>query len=814
MGWVILMTIVALTLSGVPHTVAQTPSLPGCNWSDQTYDDFYIPPGADVLAAKQLGDVLRVEHVRSYTSQQLAKLADLPRSAYGAELYRVLYVSEIAPGVRSAVSGQIVEPTGIRPGGGFPLLAWAHGTSGLADSTAPSKQDVTERDLLRWVAQGYIVSASDYAGLGTPDTHPYMVGDVAGRNVLDAARAGQRFCDHKYRISPDLGSPIFLSGHSQGGQAALFAHQLLPGYAPELALLGGIVYAPASELALLVQELAKNWTPALTPSVLVMYSYSRYYGQPTQLNEWLKEPFASELPARVEQQGIAALALWLGSNPRKVFQPELLNAIRQGNWQDLEPWATYVTANTPGNYSSNVPVLVLQGEKDLIIPPKASQQLTQRLCAKGTPTELRLFPKWGHTPKPGIGDAISWAADRLASKPVGPTCRTTTAATMVQANTITRDLEPVILKGQGLPILLGSNVNDLSIYHYRGNVWSKIPAQIDELSADGRFVTNEDSLLDTNDEVVFMASDLGEQAPADATIPGIEAHAITYEITATDSLDPTSHGWAYLVRSPALKLAPTADYVGFDTSLHHIDSSVYHLGFATPKAWIDYLSLADSGVDILDRTKLQAQCSVPIVCPLTEDKQPNLQDDLIKDGTVRAILRNGRMLAYGTMLRSTTALTIPNGIAVSQVRFSTDFNSAVSGATFYNMAQPSGATVDGSPDSIPATPRSPWWQLNTSAGTVVQVADTSLLGGTQSNYYIDNAAIDPNDTGDKQHYGDAGVTISNPNSSFAYVFSLYFPASAEPSLGTIYADRAEHPILAAVKLINGPAQVHLPLLMR
>src|SRR5690349_23178030 len=118
MGWVILLTILALTISSVPHTVAQTPSLPGCNWSGQIYDDFYIPPAADVLAAKQLGDVLRVEHVRSYTSQQLAKLANLPRSAYGAELYRVLYVSEIAPGVRSAVSGQIVEPTGIRPNGG------------------------------------------------------------------------------------------------------------------------------------------------------------------------------------------------------------------------------------------------------------------------------------------------------------------------------------------------------------------------------------------------------------------------------------------------------------------------------------------------------------------------------------------------------------------------------------------------------------------------------------------------------------------------------------------------------------------------
>jgi len=230
----------------------------------------------------------------------------------------------------------------------------------------------------------------------------------------------------------------------------------------------------------------------------------------------------------------------------------------------------------------------------------------------------------------------------------------------------------------------------------------------DELSADARFVANEDGLFDANDQAVFMARDLGDAAPETSSISGIEANATVYQVTATDPLNPARRGQVYLVRSPALRSAPTADYVGFDPALHRIDGGAYHLGFATPNAWADYLSLGSGGADILDRTKLFADCNVPLVCPVNEEDQANLQDNLIKDGTVRVILRNGHMLAYGTMLQSTTALTIPSTISVSQARFSIDFSPAVSGATLYSQAAPGGVAVDGVPDTIAPTPVSGW----------------------------------------------------------------------------------------------------------
>ena len=82
------------------------------------------------------------------------------------------------------------------------------------------------------VSQGYVVVATDYEGLGTPGTHPYLVGESEARGVLDIVKAAQQI--------PETGASnkTFVWGQSQGGQAALFAGEIQPTYAPELDLLG------------------------------------------------------------------------------------------------------------------------------------------------------------------------------------------------------------------------------------------------------------------------------------------------------------------------------------------------------------------------------------------------------------------------------------------------------------------------------------------------------------------------------------------------------------------------------------------------
>ena len=98
------------------------------------------------------------------------------------------------------------------------------------------------------VRRGYIVAATDYPGLGTPGPHPYLVGASEGRAVLDSLRAAREL------PGAAASSRVGIWGHSQGGQAALYAASLAKEYAPELELAGVAVAAPATDLGTLMRD--------------------------------------------------------------------------------------------------------------------------------------------------------------------------------------------------------------------------------------------------------------------------------------------------------------------------------------------------------------------------------------------------------------------------------------------------------------------------------------------------------------------------------------------------------------------------------
>jgi hypothetical protein len=97
----------------------------------------------------------------------------------GAAAYRVLYRSTGLHDEPIAVSGIIVVPPGPAPEGGRPIVAWAHPTTGIVPRCAPSLVIFHFQQmpgLRNMVERGYIVTATDYPGLGTVGPHPYLVG--------------------------------------------------------------------------------------------------------------------------------------------------------------------------------------------------------------------------------------------------------------------------------------------------------------------------------------------------------------------------------------------------------------------------------------------------------------------------------------------------------------------------------------------------------------------------------------------------------------------------------------------------------------
>ena len=150
-----------------------------------------------------------------------------------------------------------------------------HNTTGIARGCAPSldpfhplpgaSEAFYEQQVAGFVDGGFVAVATDYQGLGAVDgIHPFLVGETAAYNVLDAARAA--------RALPglDLAADTIIWGHSQGGHAAAWAGQLAPSYAPDLPISGVILGAPAAEPGLVLAA-ATSGQAATAPTPLTGY---------------------------------------------------------------------------------------------------------------------------------------------------------------------------------------------------------------------------------------------------------------------------------------------------------------------------------------------------------------------------------------------------------------------------------------------------------------------------------------------------------------------------------------------------------------
>lgn len=175
------------------------------------------------------------------TPGKLLRQEPLPESlilANASKSLRVLYTSTngIDGKTPIAVSGAIYFPKGQPPPGGWPVIAWAHGTTGIADVCAPSwmprPQGLTDY-LNAWLAQGYAIVATDYQGLGTPGPHPWMTVKPEGYSVLDSVGSA-------LGAFRELSNSVVIVGTSQGAHAALSASLLASKYAPGLRLKGTV----------------------------------------------------------------------------------------------------------------------------------------------------------------------------------------------------------------------------------------------------------------------------------------------------------------------------------------------------------------------------------------------------------------------------------------------------------------------------------------------------------------------------------------------------------------------------------------------
>ncbi len=307
----------------------------------------------------------------------------------GAVAWRVIYHSRDLNGRDILVSGTVISPTSAPPAGGRTIVAWGHPTTGAAQQCGPSSNiapfDVIE-GLTTLLKAGYVVSATDYPGMGVAGPDSYLIGVSEGNSVLDSARAARNLA------AAHASSNLLLWGHSQGGQAALFAAQLAPTYSPELHLEGVAVAAPATDLGALLKDDIGD-VSGVTIASYAFQAFSTVYRSAvpgTSLDTILT-------PAGVRATPIMAkLCLVTGHDQLHSRAGKLLGGYLAGDPATTQPWADLLQQNTPGQTPLTVPLLVAQGETDTLVRPTATSAFVTHECSIGTRVNFIRIPKTGH----------------------------------------------------------------------------------------------------------------------------------------------------------------------------------------------------------------------------------------------------------------------------------------------------------------------------------------------------------------------------------------------------------------------------------
>jgi pimeloyl-ACP methyl ester carboxylesterase len=258
--------------------------------------------------------------------------------------------------------------------------------------------------LRSFVERGYVVAATVYPGLGTPETHPYLVGDSEARAVIDIVRAASTMRGAGGR------KRFVVWGHSQGGQAALFTGMIARTYAPELELLGVAAAAPATDLVTLMND-DIGTSGGNNIMAMTLWSWHRVYDAPiARIVDPQAMPTLDRL-ARICIEGPFDLSA--RERIGKALDQHFLTVEQPAS---IEPWRSLLEKNSAGVLLSDVPVFLAQGTTDQIIRPDVTRDYMSKLCKAGSKVKLMILPDIGHgrAAQASTMEAVSWAADRFA----------------------------------------------------------------------------------------------------------------------------------------------------------------------------------------------------------------------------------------------------------------------------------------------------------------------------------------------------------------------------------------------------------------
>jgi pimeloyl-ACP methyl ester carboxylesterase len=328
----------------------------------------------------------------------------------GITATRILYHTRTASGRDTLGSGVVLVPYGQPPKSGWPVLAWSHGTSGVARTCAPSLMKslfYNWEGLYEYVLMGYAVVATDYAGLGTEGRHAYLDMLSNGTDVINSVPAARA-------AVPKLSQKWLVVGHSQGGLSSLGVAEL-EGAIKDPKFLGTVALAGASDLRDGIDAVVSVKLPALNGLVGFWVFGAKTAYPELELKDILTKSALAIYNASVEDGCSAASGAFAALPTGELLLP---------GWSDNKYIKQFLTRNQPGMQSIYGPLLLVGGGDDILFTESAGQKIFQRFCGSGARVQRNIYPGLGHDPVVygSLRDQLDWIAARFAEEPAPSNC--------------------------------------------------------------------------------------------------------------------------------------------------------------------------------------------------------------------------------------------------------------------------------------------------------------------------------------------------------------------------------------------------------
>jgi pimeloyl-ACP methyl ester carboxylesterase len=380
----------------------------------------YTPPSP--LPEGKHGDLIWASEIKT----------DVP----GARAWKILYHSTDIHDNKMPVSGMVIAPIGKAPAKGRPVVSWAHGTSGIPNSCAPSLVDNPARDanfyflsngsgaydfgipsLTQMIKEGYVVTATDYNGLGAPGVHQYLIGPSAARNALDAILAAGQI------VEAGAGKDAVVMGWSQGGQAAIWAGQIANYVTTDTKVRGVVALAPVNALEQIkafdsTVASGKALSPVSTAERMMAWYATTVVFPELKLSD-VMTPFGIEFFTEASKYQCAHHM----ADSANYIQP-FKGPVALAKPLNQDKWIKRYEQISLGNVPAQAPIAVYQGDEDAALAPVATDAYVKKACAGGAMVSYTRYAKTDHITLSGRAqkDFLGWIRDRFADKPAPSTC--------------------------------------------------------------------------------------------------------------------------------------------------------------------------------------------------------------------------------------------------------------------------------------------------------------------------------------------------------------------------------------------------------